>query len=161
MDARQETAQEVRPEEEEEEGPGPADLRALPVQQAPRAQEGVERVPVPVSRASGLSYLVRTEDGDGSRLEFFDDILKEGMTARDHLVLYLTSLIEINRYSIGPAIVGVWRWDRDDSRHEMHLTITKLVNEMDDYQDEHWLMRDLLNEDADVRFVVRIDRKRS
>lgn len=112
-----------------------------------------------VSGAPGAAYLVRTQDSDGTARQLFTDDEKHGVLAAEALIAYLTSLIQLNRYAIGPAIRSIRRWDGDDSLHEMHLSIAAIRQEMEDFDDEEWLLEDPLRHDADITFTVRIDRK--
>lgn len=144
-------------EAEEEAGPGPEDLQRVQGDEEARAQERMERMPVQLSRAS-VSYLVRTEDSDGTNLQLFTYDPKYDISAQGELVAYLTSVIELNRYATGPGIAGVWRWNGDDSRDTMHLILHNISPEMDDFQDEYWRMA-VPGEDDAISFTVRIDRK--
>lgn len=106
-----------------------------------------------------VSYLVRAEDSDGTSLQFFSYDEKFDIAAEGQLIAYLTSVIELNRYATGPAVVGVWRWNPDDTRDEMHLNLTETRPEMESWQDEVWTVTSLAGEEEGIEFIVSIDLK--
>jgi len=106
-----------------------------------------------------VSYLVRTEDKDGTVLHLFTRNDKYGITAEGELIGYLTALIEVNHNAIGPAVTGVWRWNRDDSRDPMHLNLIDTRAEMEDWQDETWAVTSLAGEGDGIEFTVSINLK--
>jgi hypothetical protein len=133
------------------------DLQAVPGR---RAQARAGRPVLPLQeRGSRAAYLIRTEDGDGTARQLFTDDEKNELTAQDQLAEYLISLIQVNRYAIGPAVRSIWRWDADDSFHEMHLTVLGFRQEADNFIDENWLLEERGNTAADITFTVTIDQK--
>lgn len=105
------------------------------------------------------SYLVRVEDLDATSLHFFSYDHKHDIPAKDELVQYLDSVIKLNRYATGPAITGVWRWNGDDTRDEMHLNLVDTRPEMDSFSDEIWTIIPRTGEAEVIDFIVRIDSK--
>lgn len=105
------------------------------------------------------SYLVRTEDSDGTSLQLFSCDEKSGITAQGQLIACLTSVIEVNHYATGPAVTGIWRWNGDDTRDPMHLNHMETRPEMEDWQDEVWTVTSLAGEGEGIEFTVSIDLK--
>jgi len=109
---------------------------------------------------NAVSYLVRTEDDfKTTHLELFTGDEKSEVTAQDQLAQYLTSLIQVNRYAIGPMVAGIWEWAADDTRRELILELTAVREEMDGFSDEDWKVTDHHGATEPVTFTVRIDRK--
>jgi hypothetical protein len=105
-----------------------------------------------------VSYLVRTESADATSLHLFAYDPRYDIEAQGELVAYLTSIIELNRYATGPAITGVWRWNPDDTRDEMHLNLVDTRPEMD-RQDEVWTIIPRTGDPEVIDFTVSIDRR--